>query len=112
MIRYKIRLEGIDCPESKQDFGNKAKLAVSELCFDKEVVIIKSGEDRYGRTLGYVIVGKINVTKELLKQGLAWHYKKYNKDLELAKLEQKAREKKIGLWLMANPVAPWDFRRR
>ncbi len=88
--QIKIRLEGIDCPESNQDFGNRAKQAVSELCFGKEVEIVKSGVDRYGRTLGYVIVGKLNVNKELLKQGLAWHYKYYNKDEELAKLEHTA----------------------
>ena len=110
--QVKIRLEGIDCPESSQDFGNKAKQATSDLCFGKQVKIIKSGEDRYGRTLGYVMVGDINVNKELLKQGLAWHYKQYNKDEELAELEQEARNKKIGLWSQPNPVAPWDFRRK
>ena len=110
--QVKIRLEGIDCPESNQDFGNKAKQAVSDLCFGKEVTIIKSGEDRYGRTLAFVFVGDVNVNKELLRQGLAWHYKYFNKDEELAKLEQEARQKKIGLWSLANPVAPWDFRRK
>ena len=110
--QVKIRLEGIDCPESNQDFGNKAKQAVSDLCFGREVIIVKSGEDRYGRTLGYVFVGDVNVNKELLRQGLAWHYKQYNKDTELAALELAARNKKIGLWSHPNPVAPWDFRRK
>ena len=110
--QVKIRLEGIDCPESNQDFGNRAKQAVSDLCFGKEVVIQKSGEDRYGRTLGYVFVGDVNVNKELLRQGLAWHYKQYNKDTELAALELEAQKKKIGLWSHLNPVAPWDFRRK
>lgn len=75
----------------------RTKQAVSDLCFGKQVVIQKSGEDRYGRTLGFVMVGDMNVNKELLKQGMAWHYKQYNKDEELAKLEQEARKKKIGL---------------
>jgi endonuclease YncB( thermonuclease family) len=65
-----------------------------------------------GRTLGFVFVGDVNVNKELLKQGLAWHYKQYNKDAELAALEQEARKKKIELWSHPNPVAPWDFRRK
>ena len=110
--QVKIRLEGIDCPESNQDFGNRAKQTVSDLCFRKNVVIQKSGEDRYGRTLGFVFVGDVNVNKELLRLGLAWHYKQYNKDEEFAKLEQEARKKKIGLWSQPNPVAPWDFRRK
>lgn len=110
--QIKIRLEGIDCTESSLDFGTKAKQATSDLCFGKQVKIIKSGEDRYGRTLGYVMVGDMNVNKQLLRQGFAWYYKQYNKDEELAKLEQEARSKKVGLWSQPNPVAPWDFRKK
>ncbi|HEY3369401.1 MAG TPA: thermonuclease family protein [Prolixibacteraceae bacterium] len=110
--QVKIRLEGIDCPEHDQDFGTRAKQATSELCFNKEVRIEKSGVDKYGRTLGFVYVGDICVNKELLKQGMAWHYKYFNKDLEMAKLEAEAKKAKIGLWSQPNPVAPWDFRRK
>jgi micrococcal nuclease len=110
--QIKIRLEGIDCPESHQDFGDKAKDATAELCFKKEVRIEKTGTDRYGRTLGYVYVGEVCVNKELLKLGMAWHYKKYNQDPELAKLEDGARSAKIGLWSYPNPIAPWDWRHK
>ena len=55
--------------------------------------IEKSGEDRYGRTLGYFYVGETYVNKELLKNGLAWHYKKYNQYEDLAKLEQEVIKK-------------------
>jgi len=107
----KIRLEGIDCPEGKQDFGTRAKQATSQLCYGKKVRVRKSGEDRYGRTLAMVYVGDLCLNKELLRQGMAWHYKKYNKDPKLARLENKARAAKIGLWAMGNAVAPWEFRR-
>lgn len=110
--QVKVRLDGIDCPESSQDFGTRAKQATSDLCFGKEVRIEKSGEDRYGRTLGFVYVGDVCVNKVLLKQGMAWHYKYFNKDPELAKLEANAKKAKIGLWSQPNPVAPWDFRRK
>lgn len=110
--QIKIRLEGIDSPESKQDFGYRAKQATSDLCFGKEVTVQKSGEDRYGRTLAYIYVGDLCLNKLLLSLGMAWHYKQYNKDPELAKLELEAKEKKIGLWSQPNPVAPWDFRHK
>jgi len=103
--QIKIRLEGIDCPEYKQDFGYKAKQATSNLCFNKEVRIEKSGVDQYGRTLAFVYVGDICVNKELLKLGMAWHYKHYNKDPELARLEDNARAAKVGLWSQPNPGA-------
>lgn len=110
--QVKVRLEGIDCPESNQDFGSRAKQATVELCFGKEVTVQKTGEDRYGRTLAYVYVGDTCINKQLLNLGMAWHYKQYNKDPELAKLETEAREKKIGLWSQPNSTAPWDFRHK
>jgi endonuclease YncB( thermonuclease family) len=109
-LQIKIRLEGIDCPEMKQDFGTRAKQATSELCFGKRVSIYKSGVDRYGRTLAYVYVGDKCINKELLKLGMAWHFKRYNSDMELALLETQAREQKVGLWAQQDPIAPWDFR--
>jgi micrococcal nuclease len=110
--QIKIRLEGIDCPESHQDYGDRAKQTIAELCYGKEVTVQKTGEDRYGRTLAYIYVGNLCVNKQLLILGMAWHYKQYNKDHELAKLETVAREKKVGLWSQPNPMAPWDFRHK
>ena len=110
--QIKIRLEGIDCPEMKQGFGTKAKQATSDLCFGKQVSIHKSGVDRYGRTLAYVYVGDTCINKELLKLGMAWHFKKYNGDQELAQLEILAREKKVGLWSQQDPIAPWEWRKK
>jgi micrococcal nuclease len=109
--QIKIRLEGIDCPEPKQDFGNRAKQATAKLCFGKMVRVKKTGIDRYGRMLASVYVGNVCVNEELIRQGMAWHYKEYNKDPKLAKLEVKARRAKTGLWSLKNPVAPWEWRK-
>ena len=38
------------------------------------------------------------LSSELVRNGMAWHYKRYSKSKELADLEIKAREEKIGLW--------------
>lgn len=50
--QIKIRLNAIDAPERKQDFGQKSKDALAELVFEKEVRVVTHGEDRYGRTIG------------------------------------------------------------
>jgi micrococcal nuclease len=105
-----VRLEGIDCPEMKQDFGNRAKQATVDICFGKEVRIEKTGLDRYGRTLAFVYIGDTCVNKYLLEIGMAWHFKKYNSDTVLAKLEIEARGKKVGLWSQPNSIAPWEWR--
>ncbi len=110
--QIKIRLEGIDCPETKQDFGTKAKQATVDLCFQKTVRVEQSGTDRYGRMLAFVFVDNVCVNNELIKQGMAWHYKQYNKDPELAKLEVEARKNKVGLWSHDDAIAPWDFRHK
>jgi micrococcal nuclease len=111
-VQIKVRLEGIDCPEKKQAFGQKAKQFTSDLAFGKFVTFKKTGQDRYGRSLGYIILpDNKNLNKEILKTGFAWHFKKYNKDTELANLEIQARRGKRGLWSDPNPMAPWDFRK-
>ena len=108
----KVRLEGIDCPEKNQAFGQKAKQYASDLCFDKQVTLQKTGEDKYGRTLGYIILpdGR-NLNKEILKAGYAWHYKRYNQSRELAELEEQARIAKKGLWSDPHAMAPWEYRK-
>jgi endonuclease YncB( thermonuclease family) len=110
--QIKIRLEGIDCPETKQDFGTKAKQTTVDLCFKKTVRVEQSGTDKYGRMLAFVFVGDTCINNQLIKEGMAWHYKQYNKDPELAKLEVEARKKKVGLWSHEDVIAPWDFRHR
>jgi len=109
--QIEIRLEGIDCPEKGQDFGNRAKQFTSNLVMQQNVTVQTSGLDGYGRTLGYVFLSDgTNLNHELLKAGLAWHFVKYNKDPDLATLENTARSNKIGLWSHTNPTAPWDWR--
>jgi micrococcal nuclease len=110
--QIKVRLEGIDCPELKQDFGQKAKQYTSSLCFQKQVRIETTGKDRYGRTLAFVYVGNTCINKELLKAGMAWHFKQYNSNSELGRLENVARSKKTGLWSQPSPRPPWEFRKK
>lgn len=108
--QHKVRLEGIDAPESGQPFGTQAKKALSDKVFGKEITVKETGKDRYGRTLGHVYVGKQHVNRELVSEGFAWHYKEYNSDRDLASAENEARAAKRGLWRDDVPTAPWDFR--
>lgn len=112
----KIRFEGIDAPESKQDFGQKSKENLSNWVFGKEVTVITSKIDKYKRHVGKVMLGDIDINLEQIKAGLAWHYKKYadeqiESDQKLyAEEELKAQNAKIGLWAQPNATAPWDWR--
>ena len=109
--QVKVRLAGIDTPERKQPFGNKAKQALANLAFQKQALVEVETKDRYGRTVGAVFVDGQNVNAELVKQGMAWVYRKYTKDKVLYKLESKAKKEKLGLWLDKKPIPPWEWRR-
>lgn len=109
---YKIRLDGIDCPESRQAYGNKAKQFTSAQIFNRQVKVSYKKKDQYGRYLGTVYyAGGKNLNQELLKAGMAWHYKHYNQDKTLSHLEIVARNKRVGLWADRQPIPPWVYRR-
>lgn len=112
---YTLRLEHIDAPEKKggQAFSTQAKKTLSDLCFRQEVEIEWKGEkDRYGRIIGVIYNHQgVNVNQEMVKKGMAWHYRRYSKDRTYSKLEDEARKKKIGLWQDPNPIPPWEWRK-
>lgn len=110
--QIKIRLYGIDCPEKGQDYSSKATAFTSSFCFGKIVKVTQKGLDRYGRVLGIILIGKKNLNEELLKNGLAWHYKYFDKTQKYSDLEQEAKKNKLNIWSMNNPIAPWDFRKK
>ena len=109
--KIKVRLAGIDTPERKQPFGSEAKQALSKLVFQKKALIEVETKDRYGRTVGIVFVDGQNINYELVRQGMAWVYRKYTNDEILYELEAQAKTKKTGLWADAKPIAPWSWRK-
>lgn len=108
--QFKIRLNGIDAPESHQAFGQRSKQALSSKVFGKLARIEPHGQDRYGRTIGDVFVDDRYINQEMIQDGWAWHYLKYSDSAELADAEAEARRSSFGLWADANAIAPWEFR--
>lgn len=115
--QVKIRLAGIDSPEKKQDFGQKAKAALSDLAFNKTATAECRKKDRYQRSVCVVTVADRDVGLEQIKAGMAWWYRKYISEqsagerasYEAAETEAKTRRR--GLWSLPNPVPPWDWRK-
>lgn len=107
-----VRLEHIDCPEKKQPYGMKAKQFTASAVFGKMVRVKHNGtRDRYNRLIGEIFLPDgTNLNKELVKEGLAWHFSKYSKDKSYAVLEQEARRKKIRLW-SEKAIKPEDWRK-
>jgi len=114
---HKVRLMGIDAPESKQDFGDASKQALSNYIYQREVSVDYKKLDKYQRKVGKVILDKQDICLTMIELGLAWHYKDYEKeqsktDRDLySQAELKARESRIGLWVSKDAITPSLYRK-
>ena len=106
---FEAQLEGIDAPEMKQEFGKESLEALTKMLKDQKVKL--TWKSTYDRLLAQVYVADKHVNIEMLRSGMAWHFKRYNKSEELAKIELEAKQAKKGLWSKESPVAPWDYRK-
>lgn len=115
--QHKIRLMGIDAPESRQDFGVRSKMALSQKVYGRRVAIHYREKDRFGRIVGKVVFAGRDINLEMVQAGFAWHYTQYAKgqfkgDAPLYEDAQRAaKADRLGLWAHPNAVAPWEFRR-
>ena len=116
--QHKIRLSGIDAPESNQPFGKRSKEALSALVAGQRVEVDWHKHDRYGRIVGKVIAQGRDVNLTQVRTGMAWWYRKYADEQSrvdqglYAAAESKARESGVGLWADKDPIPPWDWRKR
>jgi len=114
--KFVIRLMGIDAPEKAQSFGQESKQSLTELIYDRDVVVTWFKRDRYGRTVGLVRVNGVDVCLEQIKRGFAWHYKQYEREqttedrASYTEAERVARSARLGLWTEDNPIEPSQFR--
>ena len=84
---------------------------VQNSLFSRQVTVVVDSKDRYGRSIGWVYYDDKNLNEELLKAGLAWHFRRYSKDEKLQALEDEARANKLGLWQDINSIPLWGWRR-
>lgn len=114
--KFTIRLQGIDAPELKQEFGAASQKNLSGMVLGKQVKIFWNKVDKYRRTVGTIMLDGRDINIEQVRAGVAWHYKKYEDEqspadrVTYAAAEQSARSAKLGLWNATNVVAPSDWR--
>ena len=117
-MQHKIRLQGIDAPEKAQAFGQKSKQSLNQLVHNKQVTIEFQKKDKYGRTVGKVLLNGTDMCLTQIKLGMAWHYKEYaseqpKEDRDIyAQAEQDARNQALGLWKDKTVTPPWEFRKQ
>jgi endonuclease YncB( thermonuclease family) len=109
-MQEKIRFHGIDAPEKGQAFGQKSKRRLSDYVFGKDVTVTWKSKDKYGRILGTVWLGSTDINLQMLRDGYAWHYKRFDSNPTYAAAELEARQNRRGLWSDPNPIPPEQFR--
>lgn len=123
--KLKIRLYGIDAPETEknfaggykpgQPFGEEAFLALKEKIAGRKVVIEALDKDkRYHREVAIIRYNGRDINQEMVDEGWAWAYRQYL-DRPYASgyigSEEGARRARRGLWQQNNPKPPWEFRK-
>ena len=115
--QHRIRLAGIDAPEKRMPFGQRAKEQLSELVFSKDVNVETSKKDRYGRSVAVIVVDGADANLAMVTAGMAWHYKQYESEQSTtdrqfyASAENQARSRRDGLWRDDNSTPPWAYRK-
>lgn len=106
-----VRLQGVDCPEKGQPFGDEARKFTREFLKGRTLTVEGLDRDDYGRTLARVSAGGKDLALALVEAGLAWHFKRYNSDHGLSAAERQAQRAGRGLWADPRPVPPWKWRK-
>ena len=114
----KIRLHGIDAPETRQEcyrvdgspyrYGEAATDALRVLIGADPVRCDGRAYDRYKRLIAVCFIGTKDLNAEMVRLGWALAYRKYSNDYVAAEVD--AKSQKVGLW-QGRFVAPWDWRR-
>lgn len=118
--KTKIRLHGIDAPETKQtclDHTNtpymcgKASTAFLRKLIGPSLMVHCKGKhhDRYKRLIAVCFADGMDLNAEMVRQGWAVAYRKYSKDY--VKTEAEAKKAKRGVWAGEFDM-PWVWRRR
>lgn len=115
-VAHIIRLAGIDAPEKAQAYGKLSRQNLVRQVAGQTVEVEWRKTDKYGRQVGTIWLGGVDVNLAQVEAGLAWHYKAYADEQSAddrqhyAQAEDHARRRHIGLWRDTDPTPPWDFR--
>lgn len=117
-VQHLIRLGSIDAPEHSQPFGRRAGESLAEMVAGRMVRVQVRAADRFGRSVGVVFLGDVDVNRAQIERGMAWWYRSYALEQSsrdragYRRAEQIARARRHGLWSDPRPIPPWTWRHR
>jgi endonuclease YncB( thermonuclease family) len=113
----RVRMQGIDAPESVQPMSDAAVALLGRLLGDGEVELQPAEQTSFGRIVARVYVDSVDVNAEMVRRGFAMAERRFLREFDdgasYCVFEQEARSNKRGIWrLPANQrIAPWEWRR-
>ena len=129
-VTHEVRLAGIDAPEHGQPYSRQSKASLVRMALGEDARIEWSERDGYGRLVAKAWVVPADASCQAsscprtldtglaqVTTGLAWHYKKYERDQSeedrhrYAEAKTEARARRLGLWQEQAAAPPWDWRR-
>lgn len=110
--KHRVRLEWIDAPEKDQPWGDESRQRLERQVQGQHVVVAYRERDQYDRILGQIYHDGWWLNARLVGEGLAWHYRHYSDDAQLAQFQAAAQQQQAGLWSEPDPVPPWTYRQR
>lgn len=105
-----VRIWGIDAPEKKQKFGDKATSFLTSLIVEKPIRLLVKSKDKYGRLVCQVFHEDMDIGLAMVRMGFAWHYVSITKNKALANAQAEAKRQQLGLWADPEPTPPWVYR--
>jgi micrococcal nuclease len=94
----KLRIDGIDAPETCQPGGIEARDAMIRLALRKPVQVADHGQDSYGRHVGRLSIDGVDLGAEMVRSGMAWAYRFRTGKGPYANLQRQAQQQKMGLF--------------
>lgn len=116
-LSERVRLVGIDAPESDQPFGRQSKENLKQCLNQHHITVEWSKRDKYERILGKVFADAYDCNLEQVAKGYAWHYKFFAEQqpnidrVNYADAESNARVSKLGLWSSNCQIEPYFWRK-
>jgi endonuclease YncB( thermonuclease family) len=107
----RVRLWGMDAPESDQPYGDQAKELLQRTVANRRVVLEQTDTDPYGRLVCRVGIDGFDVSQMMVRSGFAWAYEAYNNRRDTAGYQKEAQLSRRGLWMDESPIPPWEWRK-
>lgn len=108
--REKVRLYGLDVPESTQPYEKECKRALKNKIAGKIVTVESQGRDGNDRILGKVMLNDEDINEWMIANGFAWCALRQSEESQYEQAQEKAKEAKLGLWSRQGPIPPWQWR--